>query len=187
MENLKYKTSRYSVNSNCELALLHFNNILLNILNKKKYKNIILFCIGTDKSTGDSLGPLVGYKLSNLPLPQNVLIFGTLENPVHAKNIKEYIKILNKYNKNDLIIAIDASLGNEEDINYINLGEGSIKPGAGLKKSLPYIGDLYITGIVNKSNRLDFSVIQNTRLFNVMKMADIISTGIWNCLNLISI
>ena len=32
-----------------------------------KSKRVIIFlCIGTDRSTGDSLGPLVGYKLKSL-------------------------------------------------------------------------------------------------------------------------
>ena len=47
---------------------------------------IIFVCIGTDRSTGDSLGPLVGYKLKYLS-KNNIYIYGTLENPIHAKNM----------------------------------------------------------------------------------------------------
>lgn len=185
MEKLKHKKIKYTINSNSEFAILHFNNVLFSILKNKSYKKIVFLCIGTDKSTGDSLGPLVGYKLSKLPLPNNILIIGTLENPVHAKNLRDNIQWIYKNEKDSLIIAIDASLGQEEYLNYINIGEGSIKPGAGVKKNLPYVGDLYITGVVNKSGILEFSALQNTRLFNVMRMADIISSGIWNCLTLI--
>ena len=28
---------------------------------------LVIICIGTDRATGDSLGPLVGYKLQDLP------------------------------------------------------------------------------------------------------------------------
>ena len=38
----------------------------------------------TDRATGDSLGPLIGYKLQSLPY-QNIYVHGTLEKPVHAK------------------------------------------------------------------------------------------------------
>lgn len=55
------------------------------------YSNIILLCIGTDRSTGDCLGPLVGYKLKALNT-NDVFIYGTLQNPVHAKNLKDVLK-----------------------------------------------------------------------------------------------
>ncbi len=182
--NKEYKKSSYFINSFSEFSLLEFKNIFAKILKSKQYKYLIFLCIGTDRSTGDSLGPLVGYKLCKLPLPKNVIILGSLEKPVHAKNLNKYIKLIYKYKKKDsLIIAIDASLGDKNFINYINIGEGSIKPGAGLKKNLPYVGDMYITGIVNTKGILEFSILQNTRLKNVMKMADIISSGIWHCLN----
>lgn len=177
------KELKYSIDSNCYFALIKFKNSLYSLIKNKSYKNILFLCIGTDKSTGDSLGPLVGYKLKNLPMPKNTIVLGTLENPVHAKNLCQNIKLIEKKFKNSLIIAIDASLGDAYNINYINIGEGSIKPGAGVKKNLPNIGDLYITGIVNTKNFMDISILQNTRLSTVMNMADIISTGIWHCVN----
>lgn len=185
-KNLKYKKLKYTIDSNSEFALLQFKNSLYSLLKTKNYKKIIFLCIGTDRATGDSLGPLVGYKLKSLPLPENILILGTLEKPVHAKNLKENIDWINKYEKESLIVAIDASLGEKEYINYINIGEGGIKPGAGIKKNLPYVGDLHITGIVNSSGLLEISTLQNTRLSIVMKMVDIISTGIWHCVHLIN-
>lgn len=36
---------------------------------------IIFLCIGTDRATGDSLGPLIGYKLKNLS-QKNIYIYG---------------------------------------------------------------------------------------------------------------
>ena len=47
---------------------------------------IVVLCIGTDRSTGDSLGPLVGNKLKFL-IRNKVHIYGSLECPVHAKNL----------------------------------------------------------------------------------------------------
>ena len=42
------------------------------------YKDIIILCIGTDRSTGDCLGPLVGHKLKLIQY-KNVYVYGTLE------------------------------------------------------------------------------------------------------------
>ena len=48
-------------------------------------EDIILVCIGTDRSTGDSLGPLTGSKLLEKNL-EHFYIYGTLQHPVHAVN-----------------------------------------------------------------------------------------------------
>lgn len=171
------------INSSSPFALIEFNTTLFSLLSKytSYYSDLIFLCVGTDKATGDSLGPLIGYKLSKLPLHKKISIYGTLENPIHAKNLLSSINNIYLKHNNPLIVAIDASLGKENFVNYINIGEGSIKPGAGIKKDLPYIGDIFITGIVNNNSILEVSTLQSTRLFNVMRMADIISSGIWHC------
>ncbi|MDT3700044.1 MAG: spore protease YyaC [Thermincola sp.] len=139
----------------------------------------ILVCIGTDRSTGDSLGPIVGTKLQEIN-HQYFKIMGTLENPVHASNLPQYLHIIEEF-KNPFVIAIDACLGNIDNIGYINIGEGSLKPGAGVNKHLPAVGDLHITGVVNVGGFMEYFVLQNTRLHIVMKMAKIISDGIHRC------
>ena len=52
---------------------------------------IVVMCIGTDRSTGDSLGPLVGDMLSKWKMA-DIHIFGTLDFPVHARNLEETLK-----------------------------------------------------------------------------------------------
>lgn len=136
----------------------------------------VVVCIGTDRSTGDSLGPLVGTKLQE----KNHSFFkvlGTLEHPVHASNLSEYIKIIEEMD-NPFVVAIDACLGNIDNIGYVNIGEGALKPGAGVNKHLPAIGNIHITGIVNVGGFMEYFVLQNTRLNLVMKMANIISEGL---------
>ena len=141
------------------------------------YKTFVFVCIGTDRSTGDSLGPLVGYKIGKLNY-DNVFIYGTLDDPVHAKNIDEKMRdIYMKYDR-PFIVAIDACLGRMDHVGYINIAEGPLKPGAGVNKELDPVGDISITGIVNFGGFMDFLVLQNTRLSIVMKMADIIAVGI---------
>ncbi|NMA64897.1 MAG: spore protease YyaC [Clostridiaceae bacterium] len=138
---------------------------------------IVVMCIGTDRSTGDSLGPLVGDMLSKWKMT-DVHIFGTLDFPVHARNLEETLKRTYEIYHKPYIIAVDASLGIMEHVGCITVGKGPIKPGAGLKKELPAVGDMHITGVVNTGGFMDFLVLQSTRLSVVMKMADIIARGL---------
>lgn len=146
----------------------------------KNISEFIILCIGTDRSTGDSLGPLVGTKLLELGFKGKV--YGTLEEPVHAVNLQETIdKIQNEHHK-PFIIAIDACLGRTESVGYISIKEGPLQPGTGVNKNLPAIGDLQIIGIVNIGGFMEYMVLQNTRLSLVMKMAEIISQGLYEAI-----
>ena len=57
--------------------------LLMEELRAKRKSEIVFLCIGTDRSTGDSLGPLIGYKLKEKGI-RNARIMGTLDHPVHA-------------------------------------------------------------------------------------------------------
>ncbi len=144
---------------------------------KSGCRSIAFVCIGTDRSTGDSLGPLIGYKISNLK-HKKVYVYGNLENPVHAKNLDEAMNKLASDCVQPFVIAIDACLGKLEHVGYITIGEGPIKPGSGVNKELTPVGDMFVTGIVNFGGFMDFLVLQNTRLNIVMKIADLIAAGI---------
>lgn len=145
----------------------------------KSGRTIVILCIGTDRSTGDSLGPIVGDKLKFL-IRNRVELYGNLQYPVHAKNLKNIITEINsKYNK-PFIIAIDACLGTIQDVGKIIIETKPLTPGSAMKKSLPQVGDLSITGIVNICGAMEFMVLQNTRLFTVMQLADTISRGLYH-------
>jgi len=145
----------------------------------KEHRPIVFLCIGTDRSTGDSLGPLVGDKLKFL-IRDKVFLYGNLEHPVHAKNLAETLNTIYGLYNNPFIIAVDASLGNLQNIGKIYVENKPLSPGAAMNKDLPQVGDISITGIVNISGALEFMVLQNTRLFTVMHLADIISKGIYH-------
>lgn len=144
---------------------------------KPDWTDIVVMCIGTDRSTGDSLGPLVGSKIDSLNRIESVHVMGTLDEPVHAANLEEKLKLIPK-SKNPLVIAVDACLGSMDNVGTISVGIGSLKPGAGVKKDLPEVGHLYITGVVNVGGFMEYFVLQNTRLAVVMKMADVISKAL---------
>ena len=140
---------------------------------------IIFLCIGTDRSTGDSLGPLIGYKLKFLS-KNNIHIYGTLDNPIHSKNLSEILYKINYNFNNPYIIAIDSCLGSFANIGKIFIEKKPLRPGSALNKNLPQVGEMSITGIVNISGSLEFLVLQNTRLSTVMNLADVISKGIYH-------
>jgi len=100
----------------------------------KDNRDIVILCIGTDRSTGDSLGPLVGYKLKFL-VRDKVFIYGNLENPVHAKNISETNDLILKNHSNPYIIAIDASLGGLQNVGKVIIESKPLYPGAALNKN----------------------------------------------------
>lgn len=143
---------------------------------KENNRSIVLVCIGSDRATGDCLGPLVGYKLSKFRY-QNLHIYGTLESPVHAKNLSDVLTKISLTYDDPFVIAVDASLGVANHVGYVTLGEGSLSPGIGVDKNLPSVGDIHITGIVNLSGMLNHMLLQTTRLDQVMNLADFICVG----------
>lgn len=175
------KSSKVSYFNSCEKNSAYELSCLLSDLLKNPLlsnKSIIFLCIGSDRATGDCLGPIIGYKLSKNIKYKNYYVYGTLAEPVHAKNLKETIDLIYSRHEDSFIIAIDASLGKSNHIGYITIGEGPLKPGAGVDKNLPEVGDIFITGIVNFSGFLDNMLLQTTRLNVVMSMADQICLAI---------
>lgn len=169
-------------------ALIRFTKSLRNLLEKhfSTERDIVLVCIGSDRATGDCLGPIVGHKLKSYERFLKKIsfhLYGTLEKPIHAKNLEATINFIQLYHPDSLIIAVDASLGVMEHVGYITLSEGSLTPGVGVDKNLPAIGDICITGIVNLSGFGGQMLLQTTHLHLVMQLADFISTGLYRSLS----
>lgn len=139
----------------------------------------VFLCIGTDRMTGDCLGPLVGYKLSKHFADRNCIL-GTLEHPVHALNLDYALTKIRLHFSDPFVIVIDASLGLPGRIGNVTLSSGALLPGEGMKKKLPPVGDLSITGIVNSCYGDASLLLQNTRLHLVNELADYIVAGLIN-------
>jgi putative sporulation protein YyaC len=139
----------------------------------REQHHVIILCIGTDRSTGDSLGPLTGSKLRTFN--SYPYIYGTLDEPVHATNLKNHLEAIHTRFSNPFIIAVDACLGRMENVGCISLGRGPLRPGSAVNKNLPAVGNAYINGIVNVGGFMEHLVLQSTRLQLVMKMSDIIA------------
>ncbi|TYR80298.1 spore protease YyaC [Priestia megaterium] len=160
-----------------EYAVRQLGHQLATFLPTDSKRPIVIICIGTDRSTGDSLGPLVGTKLHEKGI-SSFHIYGTLEEPIHAVNLKETLKQIRNTFSNPFIIGIDACLGRMKSVGSVSLGIGPVKPGAGVNKELPPVGDIHMTGVVNVSGFMEFFVLQNTRLHLVMNIAELIAASI---------
>lgn len=160
------------------IRMLHTDPELLTTMSEKIIswlppfpREYIVVCIGTDRSTGDALGPLTGTTFSAMK-PEHITVYGTLHEPVHATNLEAYIKQIKHNHQNPYIIAIDACLGKNHSVGQLITGTGPVKPGAALNKPLPSIGDMHITGVVNISGFMEQVILQNTRLSVVTDMAN---------------
>ena len=146
-------------------------------MQKKNWSHLVFLCIGSDRATGDCLGPYVGRELNRLH-SGNFFVYGTLEHPVHALNLNSTCSQIYHEHPHALIIAIDASLGNKKHLGCITIHNGSLRPGAGVHKELPPVGDIHITGIVNTEGILSQLTLQTTRLSTVVSLAEAIVQGI---------
>jgi putative sporulation protein YyaC len=142
-------------------------------------RDLTLLCIGTDRATGDSLGPLIGTKLASR---LDVRILGTLDDPVHAANLEDVIEDvianMGEDDDNRVILAVDAALDKSARIGMITLSDGPLHPGSAVGKTLREVGDLHIRGVVNVGGVMEYFVLQNTRLSLVMHMAAVIAEAI---------
>ena len=136
----------------------------------------IFICIGSDLILGDSLGPLVGTMLKSRGAKS--FVYGTLNFPITAKEVEYASTHLKQMHPNTISIAIDAAVGNADDIGLIKVCNKGLKPGLGVNKNLGVVGDLSIIAVVAAKS------LQNTHLFNltrlnlVYKMAETICKGI---------
>ncbi|MEF2969212.1 spore protease YyaC [Paenibacillus sp. M1] len=161
-------------------VLIH--RLLLHFAKVTPGQDLVVVCIGTDRSTGDCLGPLVGTSLAKMNTFNYFHLYGTLEEPVHAMNLKETLEKINHTFQSPFIIGVDACLGQTSSVGSIQIVQGPLRPGAGVNKELPPVGDIHVTGIVNVGGFMEYFVLQNTRLSLVMRLSDIISSSIYTAI-----
>lgn len=141
------------------------------------HKTPVFLCIGSDRVTGDSLGPMVGSSLEK-KYKKSIPVFGTLEMPVHALNLENTVNKIHETFCGHPVIAVDASFGTRQHLGYITAGKGSLCPGAGVDKTLCEVGDFFVTGIVASFSPFSHLVLQTTRLSTVMPLASQITDGL---------
>ena len=141
-----------------------------------KNKKPIFICIGSDLVLGDSLGPLVGTFLKNRNVKS--YIYGTLNFPITAKEVEYARTYLKQMHPSSIAIAIDAAVGNPEDVGLIRVMNKGIKPGLGVDKNLGTVGEVGIVGIVAGKSLQNTNLFNLTRLNLIYKMSEKIAHGI---------
>lgn len=140
------------------------------------YSEIVVVCIGTNRYSGDSLGPMVGSQLlPALKGQRHVHVYGTLDNPVHALNLPKTIAHISQKHGRAYVIAVDACLGQYYKIGTLQVVEEPLQPGVSLGKKLPSIGHIHIKGIINNYGPLNHKVLEHTSPTFVQEMSGVVS------------
>ncbi len=139
-----------------------------------------LICIGSDHHLLDCFGPLTGTMIRQT-VP-NSLVYGSLEQPLHAQNLVRELKEIKRINNGKIEIAIDASVGDEEEIGFIQLRKGSLLPGRAFAKKLPPVGEYSITGVVDvRLNPGKGRINRRPGFAHVYQMAKLLNESIAEC------
>jgi putative sporulation protein YyaC len=152
------------------------SSALADLLNNLEAEPLFI-CIGSDHHLLDCFGPLTGTMLT--AVADDLPVFGTLDHPLHAQNLVKEIRGIKKFHAEKIEIAIDASVGNEEEIGIIQLRQGSLLPGKALAKNLPPVGQYSITGVVDvRLSSQTARINKRPGLGHVYHMAKLLSESI---------
>ncbi|THF77508.1 spore protease YyaC [Cohnella fermenti] len=132
---------------------------------------IRFLCIGTDRSTGDSLGPWVGTMLRERGFGR---VHGTLEAPCDADRLPAEIASLTA---GEPVVAIDACLGRPENVGRCLLAEGPLQPARSVGGSFPPVGAYSVAAVVNAVGPKPYWTLQTTSLYRVLTMAEEIANA----------
>lgn len=150
---------------------------LADLLDNSDGAEFIYLCIGSDRHILDCFGPLIGTMLqARVPgLP----VLGTLDQPLHAQNLPKSLHDTQKLHLGKTIVAIDASVGDEKEIGFLQVRPGSLMPGKAYAKNLPAIGHFSITGVVDvRLSRRGARSSNHAGLGMVYNMAQVLTKAI---------
>ncbi|MNO62203.1 hypothetical protein D3C76_528750 [compost metagenome] len=151
----------------CELA-----DFFREVHGRHREERVTFLCIGTDRSTGDALGPLVGSRLVEYGLTN---VVGTLQYPCDADNFEARTS---EIPHGHIIIAIDACLGSPGSVGLYLVSGQPLVPAQSVGGSLPAVGHYSVAAVVNVNGPKPYWTLQMTSLYQVMKMADEIAGSI---------
>lgn len=131
---------------------------------------IVVVCFGAPSIAGDALGPKIGSILSDsLSVP--FFVYGTLSRPITAKNMDEYLSFIRTAHRDAVMLAVDASLGEENRVGKYTVRTDGVCPAAvgGKKKR---VGDVGFLGVVGSSEGDHLAELMSTNEIYVSKLAD---------------
>ena len=138
-------------------------------------ESIIFLFIGSDSNIGDSLAPICGSLFENEV--DGVFSYGDLITPITAKEVPYAVDFIKRAHPDSLVVAIDAAIGRKEDVGLIKVQKTGIKPGLGVNKNLPKVGDLRVIGILGEK-RGERALFTVSKISTVYKMAEKIAKGL---------
>lgn len=151
---------------------------LRQIAERHHWNEMTFMCIGTDRSSGDAFGPLVGTMLVERGAAN---VVGTLQEPCDANRLDDAIRLLQESptQRQRVIVAIDACLGRVESVGTYLLSEGPLLPAKAVGRQFPPVGDYSIAGIVNTTGPKPYWSLQSSSLHLVMQMARLTADAIY--------
>ncbi|MDR0270938.1 spore protease YyaC [Paenibacillus sp.] len=141
------------------------SDFFVDIHSRHRLDQITFLCIGTDRSTGDALGPLTGSELVTYGFPN---VIGTLSSPCDASCLIESIA---KIPGDQIVVAIDACLGQPLSVGSFLVSDEPLFPAQSVGHALPAVGHYSIAAVVNAAGPRPYSTLQMTSLYHVMTMA----------------
>lgn len=129
-------------------------------------EQLTFLCIGTDRSTGDALGPLTGARLLEYGFPH---VTGTAPAPCDADNL---IQRIAEIPEGQIIIAVDACLGPPAALGYYFAAAEPLRPAQSVGLLLPAVGNYSLAAIVDVNSPRPYRTLQTTPLHRVIVMAD---------------
>ncbi|AHV99046.1 MULTISPECIES: spore protease YyaC [Paenibacillus] len=132
---------------------------------------VTFLCVGTDRSTGDSLGPLTGSRLLEYGFPH---VVGTLPSPCDANNLTERIA---EIPLEHVVIAIDACLGPLAAVGHYFVSMEPLHPAKSVGGLLPAVGHYSLAAVVDANGPKPYRTLQTTPLHRVMGMAGTIAAA----------
>ncbi|MGN7415937.1 spore protease YyaC [Paenibacillus sp. SAF-068] len=143
-----------------------------NIVQLHSPDEITLVCIGTDRSTGDALGPLTGSLLQENGMGN---VIGTLSSPCDADTLEKKLAHIPSHHA---IIAIDACLGPKHAVGTYYLSNNPLIPAQSVGGKLPPVGQYSVAAVVNANGPRPYSILQMTSLHLVMEMSRTIADAV---------
>ena len=134
-----------------------------------------IVCVGSDRVAGDSLGPLTGSILQKCGA--DAFLYGTLGRTVTAREVPALRSFLKQTHPASPVLAVDAAVGNAEEVGLVKLSNAPLYPGSGTNKQLGCFGDVSILGIVARREE-GFAALDRVRLGTVCRMAEVIAEAV---------
>lgn len=143
-----------------------FHELFAELAARYRPDELLFLCIGTDRSSGDAFGPLVGSRLKAAGFPH---VVGTLEKPCDATNLERIISALPD---GLTVVAFDACLGKPGSVGKLLAIRAALTPAGSMKGSFAPVGDYSIAAVVNIHGPKPYQALQTASLGLVLRLVE---------------